>query len=50
MTYTKLFELELFDHLMVGKQMTDIELLVIHSNTLNLLTVCKGMGNVEYDD
>ena len=43
----ELFDIELFDHLTVWKQMTDvlIELLVIHGNTWNhltLLTYAKG--------
>ena len=47
MTYSKLLEIELFLHLTVCKQMTDVELLVIHSNSWNHLTVCKQMSNVE---
>ena len=33
------------DHLTVCKQMTDVKLLVLHSNTWNFLTVCKQMIN-----
>ena len=40
-------QIELFDHLTGYKQMTDIELLVLHSNTWNFLTVCKQISNVE---
>ena len=41
----KLFEIELFDHLTVSKQKSDvlIEMLVIHSDTWNYLTVWKRM-------
>ena len=35
MTYAKLFEIELFDHLIVNKCL----MLVIHSNTWNYLTL-----------
>ena len=33
MTYAKLFEIEPFDHLTVCKQMTDVTLLPLYSNT-----------------
>ena len=35
-----MFEIELFDHFIIGKQMTD-ELLVIYSNTWNHVAVKK---------
>ena len=38
-------EIELFDHLTVCKQMTDVELLVLNSNTWKHLTECKQMIN-----
>ena len=40
-------EIELFNHLTVSKQITDIKLLVFHSNTWNHLPVCIRMSNIE---
>ena len=37
----KFSKIEMFDHLIVRKQMTDVTLLVLDSNTWNHLTVCK---------
>ena len=36
-------KIELFNHSIVCKQMTDIELLVLYRNTWNYFTVCKWM-------
>ena len=33
-------QIELFNHLTVCKQITDVELLVLHSDAWNHLTVC----------
>ena len=43
---------ELFDHLTMGKQMTNVflKLLAIHDNTRNHLTVCKQMSTVEQNN
>ena len=38
---------ELYDHLSVCKQISDVELLVLYSNTWNHLTMYKQMNNVE---
>ena len=49
---TELLEIELFDHLTVCKQVTDvlIELLVIYNNTWNHLTVCKWMKSIQWNN
>ena len=38
-------QIELFNHLTVCKQMCDIELIVLHSNTKNHLIVCKQINS-----
>ena len=35
----------MYIHLYEGKQMTDVKLLLLYSNTWNYLTVCKQMIN-----
>ena len=35
----------MYDHLNVCKQMTDVKLLLLHSNTWNHSSVCKQMNN-----
>ena len=40
-------QIELFNHLNMCKEMTDVELFVLHSNTWNHFTVCKHMINIK---
>ena len=40
-------QIELFDHLTVRKQMTDVKLLVLHNNTWNHLSMCKRISSFE---
>ena len=40
----------MYMNLNVCKQMTNVKLLLLHSNTWNLLTVCKQMIKSEQND